>query len=808
VFARAPTVEFACTGNTSDACFEANGVHGGPAAEAVVADLGTVPGLKVAMGWGPESQYVADVGAVGMYVHASDMAHDYAPISNVAAHAGVPRRSGTPPPPPPPPPSKTTQGVPPRSKHQVAFLMSDGDNLQWMYNAFARQATWWGSPDRGSVPLGWTVSPALHELGPVILDYLADTKTSNDDIVGAPSGVGYIYPSTWPAGPMADFATLTGRSLSATAKAYGSAVSAVNVIGDPCKGGVYVNHCPGLQAPNVTSLAPLLARPEIDGVFWYTFGAGYSGWHDTLWDSATKKPIIGARLSLWGEGKTGTMLGVKPMVTELSAQLLTGKISRSSTSANGYSLIPVHAWSHNVTDVRAVAEALEATGFFEIVTPSTLLANVRGNVKPPSVRESFPSEDVKDISLPSCTCSDPALCKPVWAARTPQQTVYTFHLGSSNDWPQYDWGIIDTICIFGEVDPALVCHAHAHGAYVTIGSGGITSVPNWHNTTSVDAWVAQTVARVVNNSIDGFNIDIEIPASAADASALTALSAKAAVAMKAAKPWAHVTFDVPSNGLVQQGCGKQYGRDYDYAGLAKALDFLVVMDYDSNAPQPNGVMYFDGGRRYPYATRDQAEAGCNSAGFPRLCTKAELVGAARCAAGWCSDWCGYWEGSDPVPGCGHPGFNNWTGNAGAYCCGKTSGPVPDMLLRERGPSCGGGRRQVLRVARGASEQAGTRHALVCKTLRVYPWRNGGGRGVPCGVRGVHWAPSGGSTIGQYKGNKSLAGQFFDSALSVYQRYHRLVVPRRLRRQPVSPRQVRHGQEAWRQPCRHVDSEFD
>ena len=35
---------------------------------------------------------------------------------------------------------------------------------------------WWGSPDRSKVPLGWTLSPALVELGPVILNYISRTK--------------------------------------------------------------------------------------------------------------------------------------------------------------------------------------------------------------------------------------------------------------------------------------------------------------------------------------------------------------------------------------------------------------------------------------------------------------------------------------------------------------------------------------------------------------------------------------------------------------------------------------------------------
>ena len=48
--------------------FKVNGVNGGPAAEVIVGDMAKTSQVKVAMGWGPESQYVADVSAAGMCV--------------------------------------------------------------------------------------------------------------------------------------------------------------------------------------------------------------------------------------------------------------------------------------------------------------------------------------------------------------------------------------------------------------------------------------------------------------------------------------------------------------------------------------------------------------------------------------------------------------------------------------------------------------------------------------------------------------------------------------------------------------------
>jgi len=196
----------------------------------------------------------------------------------------------------------------------------------------------------------------------------------------------------------------------------GKAMTVVNTIGDPCIGGKHTSHlargftlpreliaqneaeffecgagvffpgCKGLNSPNMSAIAPILSQPNVDGMFWCTFGAGYSGWSGTEWYSINgeghAKPVIGGRFSLWGEAKEGSMLGVTPLVNHMVRLLIERKINTDATSADGYSLFPVHAWSHNVTDVVAVAKALEATGSFETVTPSELLKAVAQNVKP------------------------------------------------------------------------------------------------------------------------------------------------------------------------------------------------------------------------------------------------------------------------------------------------------------------------------------------------------------------------------------------------------------------------------------------
>ena len=47
----------------------------------------------------------------------------------------------------------------------------------------------------------------------------------------------------------------------------------------------------------MSAIAPVVSQPNVDGMFWYTFGAGYSGWSGTEWyttsDGQHSKPVIG-----------------------------------------------------------------------------------------------------------------------------------------------------------------------------------------------------------------------------------------------------------------------------------------------------------------------------------------------------------------------------------------------------------------------------------------------------------------------------------------------------------------------------------
>jgi hypothetical protein len=56
----------------------------------------------------------------------------------------------------------------------------------------------WNDPGRGTVPMGWTLSPAMVDAMPGALNYYWQSSTDNDNLISGPSGYGYTYPNSWP----------------------------------------------------------------------------------------------------------------------------------------------------------------------------------------------------------------------------------------------------------------------------------------------------------------------------------------------------------------------------------------------------------------------------------------------------------------------------------------------------------------------------------------------------------------------------------------------------------------------------------
>ncbi|MBC8135015.1 MAG: hypothetical protein H8F28_03905 [Fibrella sp.] len=128
-----------------------------------------------------ESDGVALAGRLGKVTLVSDL------ITNLSVHSGVRADRLVQKPRPPAPPLDP-------KKIYVSFTMSDGDNLCTWRGYFRR---YFDDPVRGTVPVGWGMSPAILDLAPSWARWYYEQATPNDEFICDVSGVAYMYPSSW-----------------------------------------------------------------------------------------------------------------------------------------------------------------------------------------------------------------------------------------------------------------------------------------------------------------------------------------------------------------------------------------------------------------------------------------------------------------------------------------------------------------------------------------------------------------------------------------------------------------------------------
>lgn len=213
--------------------------------------------------------------------------------------------------------------------HTVCLVISDGDNIGWVAGAGYWDAWIWKNDNQSRLKLGFTLSPALCELTPLIyndlINGLQTTPEGRNIAVASPSGLGYYFPSLSPNQPF------HCEQLNRFMKK--ADMSIVNVI----------DNDNGSHSPN-----EYLKQSNIDALFFYTYGAQYTGMKGKIsWYKG--KPSIGGRFTFWGNSSDRST-----ETQERVAQSLANVLNSQPTNINsesGYSLIPVHIWTENPTDV-------------------------------------------------------------------------------------------------------------------------------------------------------------------------------------------------------------------------------------------------------------------------------------------------------------------------------------------------------------------------------------------------------------------------------------------------------------------------
>lgn len=288
---------------------------------------------RVVMGWGPdEESTVKKISQNSLQLNPADWTENLSVLSNFEAPLEQHTHSTS---------IKEDEDV-----HTVCFLVSDGDNFDWLLKEFYGHPKAYGSPNRGQVSIGWSISSAMSELAPSIMKYLYDQASNTSDVkdffVGSTSGLGYMNPDLFPS---------LQASAELTAKFMNKAdLNILNVIGTQYR---------------ASDMQKFLEQDNIDAIFYYKY-SNYAGLQGAI-STVNGKPVIGARYRLWEGFDNATTLASK----------LNNQSTNASSSA-GYSLIAVHAWSFDQYVVDEINDcALQLNSNVIVVSPDEFVKRIK-----------------------------------------------------------------------------------------------------------------------------------------------------------------------------------------------------------------------------------------------------------------------------------------------------------------------------------------------------------------------------------------------------------------------------------------------
>ena len=226
------------------------------------------------------------------------------------------------------------------TKDYVAFLMSDGDNLQFIINDLIYQGKYLDNGRSENYPLSWTIAPSTTSYIPFIGSKITNWHNSsgNMDCIAAPSGWAYVFPEALPS--CEAYVEKTVEEMESMG------LTILNVIGnDP--------DCPCIDS--------LLQHETIEGLVFYWY-ENYSKGEGKI-EFRYGKPVVHGYSNLWGGFNTPAQLARR-----------LNRLARSEVGPS-FSLIPVHVWSYGKEDVEQCINKLNVST--EVVTVSQLFNLIR-----------------------------------------------------------------------------------------------------------------------------------------------------------------------------------------------------------------------------------------------------------------------------------------------------------------------------------------------------------------------------------------------------------------------------------------------
>lgn len=296
------------------------------------------------LGWGPDEYNNVSISSkYGVDIIAADWSY------NLSVLSSFPTNKQT---------QKSNNEIPTEGNvHYVTFIMSDGDNQQWLLGSNYSSEKWYGSKNRGNFDLGWSLSPSLYYLAPTVFNKYYESASSekySDYYLVSPSGNGYIYPSLYPKSKLNTYTKRLNEYMEKVDQKY------VLIIDDDA---FYKTNLWDKYTEN----------SNIDGLFYldYKKNNNYNG--EIVWSN--NKPVVSCRDLLWGGLEDSNQL-----IDNINSRVNTA--NTDLTNEASYTFVYLHVWSNDMTILQNVVTELNKNPKVKIVTPDVFMKLIKDNVTP------------------------------------------------------------------------------------------------------------------------------------------------------------------------------------------------------------------------------------------------------------------------------------------------------------------------------------------------------------------------------------------------------------------------------------------
>ncbi|MGN0144736.1 MAG: GxGYxYP domain-containing protein, partial [Clostridium sp.] len=290
------------------------------------------------LGWGPDEHgNVSLASKYGINMIASDWSYNLSVLSSFNSESYMEKNKKE---------IKNEDGF-----HYVTFIMSDGDNQQWLLGSNYSNKNWFGSPYRKDFNLGWSLNPSLYYLAPTVFNKYYESDDS-DNFVTAPSGNGYMYPSKFPQDKLSNYTNILNDYMKLVNQHY------VLILDDEA---FYRKDLWDKYTCN----------SNIDGLLYLNYDKNNSYEGKIVWSN--NKPVVSCRDLLWAG-----LEDENELIANINNRVLAGYTKIDDIQS--YTFVYVHVWSNTMDNVYNVVNTLNKNPKVKIISPNNFMQLIKNNV--------------------------------------------------------------------------------------------------------------------------------------------------------------------------------------------------------------------------------------------------------------------------------------------------------------------------------------------------------------------------------------------------------------------------------------------